>query len=61
MMTWFISSQTDAMQAKELSRRIAFLAPNVAFGELTEEVVGTWMSIPGLSVAELLPFGGRSP
>lgn len=39
-MTWFIANQTDAMQGKETSRRIAFPAPTVAFAELTEELTG---------------------
>jgi uncharacterized protein (TIGR02246 family) len=40
IMTRFIASQTDAMQGKEISRRIAFPAPNVAVAELTEEISG---------------------
>lgn len=39
-MTFFLESQSDALQARETSRRIAFPSSTVSFAELTEEVDG---------------------
>jgi uncharacterized protein (TIGR02246 family) len=39
-MSRFISGQTEAMQGREIVRRVQLVKPDVAFAEMTEEITG---------------------